>query len=277
MVNAIYVWGVAQALGGQVLFRVEDHDRIRSRPEYEAALVEDMRWLGFLPRDDADRIVRQSDAPERYARALTRLAGTAHVYACTCSRRDMDGERYAGTCRSRNLADGTGRGLRVQLPEGPEFFRDALVGECEQVPADQCGDLLVRDRDGHWTYQFAVVVDDLDQEISLVIRGRDLLSSTGRQMALGRLLGRSREAVFLHHPLVLGADGRKLSKSARDTGVQALRRAGLSPAEVIGTAAAAVGLILQPAAIRASDVASLFLSDPPESSTGGTAVRRAPF
>lgn len=263
VVNAIYVWGVAGALGGRVIFRLEDHDRRRSRPEYEAALVEDLEWLGFVTRDDARRMVRQSDTPERYAHALTGLAGTAHVYACACSRKDVDGERYPGTCRSRGLDDGNGRGLRVQLNPGSERFSDALIGTCEQVPADQCGDLLIRDRDGDWTYQFAVVVDDLSQGVSLIIRGHDLLPSTGRQLALGRMLGRPHPGVFLHHPLVLGPDGRKLSKSAGDTGVRSLRQAGFSPDAVVGMAAAAIGLMRRPRPMPAGEVAALLLGSAP--------------
>ena len=98
-----------------------------------------------------------------------------------------------------------------------------------QTPAEQCGDLLLRDRDGHWTYQFAVTVDDLRQDVTLVIRGADLLSSTGRQILLARMLGRTSSAGFpassAHHE----PTGEKLSKSAGDTGVRELRARGLGP------------------------------------------------
>ena len=100
--------------------------------------------------------------------------------------------------------------------------------------------LLVRDRLGYWTYQFAVTVDDLVEGITDVIRGRDLLSSTGRQIQLARLLGRSTPPKFLHHPLILGADGEKLSKSRRDTSLRELRAAGLSAPEVIARAEGAL-------------------------------------
>ena len=120
---------------------------------------------------------------------------------------------------------------------------DLLAGPLEQTPAEQCGDLLLRDRDGHWTYQFAVTVDDLRQGVTLVIRGADLLSSTGRQVLLAEMLGRTTPPVFLHHPLIMGPRGEKLSKSARDTGVRELRAQGVGPEDVIGRAAAAIGLI----------------------------------
>jgi glutamyl/glutaminyl-tRNA synthetase len=105
----------------------------------------------------------------------------------------------------------------------------------------QCGDLLVRDRLGHWTYQFAVTVDDFFEGNTDVIRGRDLRPSTGRQFHVARVVGRATPPVFWHHPLVMGADGDKLSKSKGDTSLRELRAAGLSPAHVIARAKAAVG------------------------------------
>jgi len=96
--------------------------------------------------------------------------------------------------------------------------------------------VLVRDRAGNWTYQFAVVVDDLDQGVDLVIRGEDLLSSSGRQIRLGRLLGRMVPPRFHHHALVKNPDGSKLSKSAGDTSIRELRRAGRTAQEVIALA-----------------------------------------
>ena len=262
VVNAIHVWGYAGAHGGRVLVRIEDHDRIRSRPEFERALFEDLTWLGF----DAREATRQSDEPDVYEDALARLRRTAHVYACDCSRKDIhlhrdpgDGaEYYGGRCRDRGLEPGPGRGLRVVVAPGLEHFDDLRLGPQEQSPALQCGDLLLRDRDGHWTYQFAVTVDDMRQHITHVLRGADLLSSTGRQIRLARMLGRAEPPRFLHHPLVTTPSGEKLSKTAGDTGIRELRAAGVSAAEVIGLAAAAIGLVAQPGPIAATDVADLF-------------------
>jgi glutamyl-tRNA synthetase/glutamyl-Q tRNA(Asp) synthetase len=255
-VNAIYVWGVARACGGQVLLRIEDHDRIRSRPDYERALLEDLDWLGFVPDSGRTPLVRQSDREEIYERALARLRRAHHVYACDCSRRTIGGERYDGRCRDRGLAETRGRTLRVRIERGVERFTDLRLGEMEQSPADQCGDLPIKDRDGHWTYQFAVTVDDMEQGITLVIRGEDLLSSTGRQLALARMLGRVAPPWFLHHPLVFATPGEKLSKSAGDTGVRDLRAAGVSAADVIGRAAAA-GRLVDRRPIAATDVADV--------------------
>lgn len=282
VVNAIYVWGYAGAHRGRVLLRMEDHDRIRSRPEFERAIVDDLAWLGFArggsieqdaPYDDEERRragpalwTRQSDHPEIYEEALATLRRTAHVYACDCSRKDIrerqadegSAEHYNGHCRGRGLEDAAGRGLRVVLEPGVERFDDLRLGLQTQSPAQQCGDLLLRDRDGHWTYQFAVTVDDVRQRITHVIRGEDLLPSTGRQIQLARMLGRSEPARFLHHPLLMKRSGEKLSKAAQDTGIRELRGRGLSAAEVIGRAAAAAGLVGGHARIAADEVPSLF-------------------
>jgi glutamyl-Q tRNA(Asp) synthetase len=241
VVNAIYVWGLARAAGGRVLLRIEDHDRIRSRPAYEAALLEDLDWLGFLPDAGRDPVRRQSDDLDAYARTLTALRTAHHVYACDCSRKDIGGERYPGTCRARGLDEAPGRSLRVEM--GPD---------------EGSGDLLLRDRDGHWTYQFAVTVDDIRDEVTHVIRGADLLSSTGRQIRLGRMLGRSTPPDYVHHPLIIGPTGEKLSKSNRDTGVRDLRAAGMSAADVIGRAASAVGLANPGLRIHAVEIERLF-------------------
>jgi glutamyl-tRNA synthetase/glutamyl-Q tRNA(Asp) synthetase len=238
VVNAIYVWGLARTVGGRVLLRMEDHDRIRCRPEYEASILEDLAWLGFEPDEGRHPLVRQSDRDRIYREALERLRRTHHVYACDCSRKRVGAEHYDGYCRTRGLQEGPGRGLRVQMDEG--------------------GDLLLRDRDGNWTYHFAVTVDDIEQGITHIIRGADLLSSTDRQLRLRRMLGNNTMPEYVHHPLILKPNGEKLSKSAADSGVRDLRHAGLTPAEVIGRAAAAVGLIDVARPIAARDVDGLF-------------------
>ena len=102
--------------------------------------------------------------------------------------------------------------------------------------------MLVKDRDGNWTYQFAVTVDDLEQGVTLVIRGDDLLASTGRQIQLARLLGRTVPPVYLHHALVMKSATQKLSKADRDTSIRDMRDGGRSVEHVIGTAAHAAGL-----------------------------------
>ena len=243
--NAINVWGLAAAEGARVLLRIEDHDRVRSRPEYDVAILEDLAWLGFAADEGP---VRQSDEDGAYTQALERLRADGLVYGCDCSRATFDawerehgaawsGVGCPGGCRGRGLDGPT---LRVALGAGSERWMDLLVGPCadDVTPA---GDPSIRDRDGNWTYLLCVVVDDLRQDVDLVVRGRDLMDATPTQMRLARLLGRDQPATFAHHRLVRGPDGRKLSKSSGDTGVRELRAAGHSPDEVVALAAAAIG------------------------------------
>jgi glutamyl/glutaminyl-tRNA synthetase len=150
--------------------------------------------------------------------------------------------RYPGTCASKKLAERDGLGIRVRLPESTERFHDELMGPQQQIPAAQCGDLLVRDRHGHWTYQFAVTVDDLNQGVNLVIRGADLLESTGRQILLARMLGRTVPPRFMHHALIMKSPGQKISKSDGDTGIRDMRAAGMSREDVLDVARRLAGL-----------------------------------
>jgi glutamyl-Q tRNA(Asp) synthetase len=292
VVSAIWVWGLARARGGRVLLRIEDHDRGRCRPEYERGLLDDLDWLGFAPdnggtaafRGGATRF-RQSDNLARYADVLATLEGARLAYPCDCSRsgiaRAMESEgagmlrtagivrraqdkagvepRYPGTCRARGLDSARIAARRVRIEAGsPESFVDLRLGPQHQDPDLQCGDILARDRNGNFTYQFAAVVDDQDQGVDLVIRGEDILSSTGRQLRLSRLLGRATTPAFLHHPLVRTADGRKLSKSAGDTGIRALRAAGRSRESVLGEAARLGGLHAAGTPLAPDDLPGLF-------------------
>ena len=256
VVNALQVWETARRFGGKVLLRIEDHDRTRCRPEYERALLDDLDWLGLEPDiapTDSFRTGRsewrQSDNGAVYEAALERLRKAGLAYVCECSRRDIAAEvpdrfneemRYPGTCRGKALAPAPGRGWRVVMDEGAETFDDLRLGPQRQSPAEQCGDVLVRDRLGNWTYQFAVTVDDVRHGVDVVVRGEDLLGSTGRQLRLARLLGRAEAPRFLHHPLIRKPSGEKLSKAARDTGIRDLRAAGVPAAEVLARATAAL-------------------------------------
>ena len=231
VLNAIYVWETARASGpdARVLLRIEDHDRARSRTTFEAALLEDLAWLGF--QADAG-VTRQSERSALYERALEGLRARGLTYACECSRADIGAGPYPATCRDKKLPEAAGFGIRVRLDSTIERFEDRRLGHQEQRPWEQCGDLLVRDRDGNWTYQFAVVVDDWLQGVSLVIRGEDLLDSTGRQIQLARLLGRAQPPAFFHHELLMKSATQKLSKSDGDTGVRELRARGWTVADV---------------------------------------------
>jgi glutamyl/glutaminyl-tRNA synthetase len=259
------VWGLAHATGRRVVLRIEDHDRVRSRPAFDAALLEDLAWLGFAADEGPYR--QSADGPI-YAATLELLRFNGLVYACDCSRATFAawraGHRTAwtgpgcpGSCRERRVREDRGTGLRIALGDGNETWDDERLGPQRDAPARE-GDLLARDRDGNWTYPFCVVVDDLRQGIDLVVRGEDLLDATARQIRLGRLLGRAEPPAFYHHPLVRKAGGAKLSKADGDTAVRALRARGRTAAELLGEAAAAVGLLERFRPLDPSEVPSLF-------------------
>jgi glutamyl-Q tRNA(Asp) synthetase len=260
--NAIHVWGMARAAGASVLLRIEDHDRQRCRGPFDTAILEDLAWLGFVP--DAGP-VRQSDDDAPYDAALADLRRAGLAYGCDCTRatfaawteaagRPWRGVGCPGGCRERGAAEIT---IRAALGAGTETWMDRLVGPCsgDAVPA---GDPVIRDRHGNWTYGFAVVVDDARHGVDLVVRGRDLLDATPMQIRLATRLGRAVPPVFAHHPLIRRPDGRKLSKVDGATAVRDLRQSGRRPEDVIGEAAAAVGLLHAPRPIPAAEVESLF-------------------
>jgi glutamyl/glutaminyl-tRNA synthetase len=258
VLNAEYVWNTARERGGEVLLRIEDHDRERSRAEYEAGILGDLDWLGYRPDifpTDAFRAGRcegrQSDRDAIYRGALEILRAQGLVYACSCTRRHLLATAsprssietaelfYPGNCREKGLPIVDGYGWRARIDPGEETFEDVRLGVQRQDPSQQCGDVLLRDRQGNWTYQFAVTVDDWRQEIDVVIRGIDLLPSTGRQIRIARLLGRERPPAFLHHPLIMKTADQKLSKSDGDTGVRNLRASGWLATDVVAAARSA--------------------------------------
>lgn len=275
LVNALYTWGVARATGGRVILRIEDHDRQRSRPGFEAALLDDLERLGLVPDEPPVAAFRagatphrQSDAGDHYAAALARLRADGLVYACDCARstfvayasargRPWRGIGCPGDCRRRSLPEDGGMSLRVAVGAGSERWVDLLAGPMADEPAAN-GDLLVRDRVGNWTYALCVVVDDMRHGIDLVIRGRDLLHATPEQLRLARLLGRETPPRFLHHPLVRKASGAKLSKADGDTAVRSLLDAGHTPAALLGFAARLAGLREDVTPVEPSELGSLF-------------------
>jgi glutamyl-tRNA synthetase/glutamyl-Q tRNA(Asp) synthetase len=177
-----------------------------------------------------------------YEAAARDLERRGLLYGCTCSRLQIaaaspagpdEESRYPGTCRDRGVPLSSGVAWRLRLDPGDESFDDLICGPQIQAPAMQCGDVLIRDRLGNWTYQFVASVDDFRQGIDLIVRGRDLLASTGRQIRVARLLGRTQPAVFAHHALIMKTPTQKLSKSDGATGIRELRAAGKTRDEVI--------------------------------------------
>lgn len=217
LVAAVASWLYARAEGGRWLVRVEDIDRPRvvdgSSEEILAALVRyGLEWDG--------EIVWQSQRTALYEEALATLRANGLVYDCACSRADLQRAAsaplgaepvYPGTCRSGIPAGRVARAIRFRAPDETIAFDDVIAGPGEEDVARQTGDFVVRRADGLFAYQLAVVVDDAEQGVTQVVRGADLLSSTPRQIALQRALGYPTPA-YAHVPLVVNADGSKLSK-----------------------------------------------------------------
>ena len=273
--SAIFVQTVTRYVGGRILLRIEDHDKGRCRRAFEDEILKDLEWLEIGYEDGvrdaaAPSPYRQSDDETPYHEALRHLARDHHIYHCHCSRSQIaqdqppspDGEyRYDGRCRHLKLDAAQGAGVRIMIQEGTERFDDLWLGGQEQNPAAQCGDLLLRDRNGCFTYQFAVAVDDLRQGVDLVIRGEDILASTGRQILLARLLGRSQPPLFLHHPLIHDNTGKKLSKRDGASSIAYRRQQGCAPAEIIGQAAWFAGMITAPEPVTLSELQAIIKSE----------------
>lgn len=247
------MWGVARSTDGIVVLRVEDHDRQRCRPEFEAGLLDDLEALGFESdeptitdvRSGAPSDYRQSDNDAAYAAAAAGLAAHGLVYACDCSRTTLGDWRGPGCpsgCATRGLPlSDRGVAWRVALGDGDEGWHDLVLG-ARAGPVALAGDLPIRDRNGNWTYAHCVVVDDFRHRIDLVNRGEDLLDSTPAQIRLGRLLGRAEPPRFLHHLLIRRPDGRKLSKADGATSIRDLLAAGASATQLRAEASEAIGL-----------------------------------
>jgi glutamyl-Q tRNA(Asp) synthetase len=210
LVAALGSWLDARAQGGRWLLRIEDLDTPRNLPGAEAAILASLEAHG-LHWDGA--VVRQHARLTRYAQALERLSTEGRCYPCACSRREVDdaGGVYPGTCRQGLPVGRTGRAWRLRCPEGAIHWVDRALGPLDEALAQTVGDFVLKRADGIFAYQLAVVVDDAAQGVSDVVRGADLLSSTARQVLLQNWLELPTPR-YLHLPLVLGADGRKLSK-----------------------------------------------------------------
>ena len=215
-------WLSVRKAGGRLLLRIEDIDRQRSRPAIADGQRRDLEWLG-LGWDEEVTPQSQRD----YAPWLGRLAG--RVYRCTCTRKQLrpHGGVYPGTCRDKKLTEGT---TRFRLTDTSHPFHDRRWGPVVATPS-QFGDPVLVGRDGTPTYNLAVVADDIADGVSEVVRGADLRDYTGVQIALWQALGATPPA-WLHAPLILGPDGRKLSKSHGAMELASLREIGWSPADV---------------------------------------------
>ncbi|MFM6997961.1 MAG: glutamate--tRNA ligase family protein [Bacteroidota bacterium] len=284
--TALVAWLQMRAEGGRMLLRMEDVDPQRSKPEYADGWRRDLLWLGL---DWDEEVAPQSQRGPRYAEALANLAAQGLVFACRCTRRDMEDAvsaphgsfmgSYPGTCAdSRWPLDGPGA-RRLRIPQdflgrdgahlrdepaapGQLALNDAVVlrradgANLRDEPAAP-GRLALNDAvvlrraDGAWAYQLAVVVDDLDQGVTHVVRGRDLEDSAPLQQFLHRALGNARPPQVAHAPLWMGPDGHRLSKRHGSVGV---RNSGLEAAQAVGLLAHGLGLRDRPDACTPAEL-----------------------
>lgn len=244
----------ARSQGGAFVLRMEDIDTPRVVPGAAAQILDELRFLG-IDWDEGPDVggpcapYTQSQRTQRYEAALAQLEAGGHLYRCTCSRKEIAlasaphgpsefGAPYPGTCRAGASRSGPAA-LRLRVPDELPSFVDQVSGQ-RTAPIAQ-GDFVVRRADGLFSYQLAVVVDDIAMGITEVLRGEDLSGCTGWQLALYDALGAARPA-FAHVPLLLDDEGKRLAKRDKATSVSALRAAGMRAPQIVGTLAASVGL-----------------------------------
>ncbi len=239
----LWAWLSARAAGGRVLLRIEDLDQPRAKPGVVEELVDDLRWLGFDWDGPAEV---QSARRAHYARRFEELRPAC--YPCACRRADLaasapnegDAEpRYPGTCRGRAVDAPVAWRLRVE--PGIVGFDDFLAGPQRVDVAGGVGDFVVAKSPEQPAYQLAVVLDDLDQGVTEVVRGDDLVPSTGRQILVHRALGAAPPR-YGHVPLVVGPDGRRLAKRHGDARIRSLRERGVAPERIVEALARWSGL-----------------------------------
>jgi glutamyl-tRNA synthetase len=268
--SALLAWLSVRAADGELLLRIEDLDPDRCRPAYAAALKDDLRWLGLSWDREGQQ---QSQRSGEYARQFAKLEQAGLVYPCYCSRTELhaasaphasDGRvLYAGTCRSLTPAQRAEKtkkpAWRLLVPDKTYGFIDGLQGPYQENLATECGDFIIRRADGVYAYQLAVVTDDALMGVTQVVRGRDLLDSTPRQLYLYERLGLT-PPDFYHVPLLLAADGRRLSKRERDLDMESLRQH-TTPEQIIGLLAHLAGLQPDPTPVTAGELAKTFSWD----------------
>lgn len=253
LVAALASWLDARAHGGRWLVRMEDVDTPRCVPGADQAILQQLARCGLMPDEP---VLWQSQRGAAYDQALQHLVHQGWAYPCSCSRKDIESAQtvarhraavYPGTCRE-GLKGKPARAWRLNVQAVQKalglpavtHWHDRRLGPQQQNVAEEVDDFVLRRADGLWAYQLAVVVDDAEQGVTHVVRGQDLADNTARQMVLQRALGLPTPQ-YLHTPLVLGADGDKLSKQ---NGAMALDLS--DPLAALAQAAQVLGLPSQP-------------------------------
>lgn len=275
---ALLGWLAVRARGGAMVLRVEDLDPDRCKPEYTDLLLTDLAWLGLDWDEGPDKggpcgPYAQSQRSAIYQQALEQLSAQGLLYPCYCTRKELrqaasaphtgESNLYPGFCRDLTAAEQRQReterspALRLRCPGGEVTALDLLHGQVCVDPALTAGDFALRRADGIFAYQLAVVVDDGEMAIDLVVRGDDLLESTPAQAALFNLLGYP-VPDFLHVPLLVDESGVRLSKRHGSLELAALRESGARPEVIVGYLAWWAGLRETPAPVRPAELVAGF-------------------
>lgn len=244
----VLTWLMAKSRNGSVLLRIDDLDAARMRPAYLEDIFRTLEFIGLVPDEGPSGVedflknFSQMHRVADYLQCINKLKETGQVYACSCSRSRIMAENsngiYPGTCRSRNLDFGGGAfALRLALKAGTKVqFCDSITGEENNILLEQeMGDFVVLRKDGIPAYQVASLVDDIHYGINLVVRGKDLLSSTAAQLHLAKVMGADQFSAieWHHHPLIKNEQEQKLSKSAGDMSVRKMIEKGGKRADFI--------------------------------------------
>ncbi len=244
----------ARSQGGRFLLRIEDVDVPRCPRRLAQQAIDDLRWLGFTWDEEP---LYQSDRTDIYRAALERLTADGHIYPCFCTRAQLMslaapnlGDTqvvYNRACAALTPEEAAERAktrapaMRLRVPEEEISFVDGLFGAQRENLARDCGDFILRRSDGLYGYQLAVVVDDALSGVTEVVRGRDILSATPRQIYLQRLLG-CPQPEYVHIPLLTDAQGRRLAKRDKDLDLTALSQR-YAPEDILGWLACSAGLL----------------------------------
>lgn len=263
----LLAWCSARSVGGEMVLRMEDLDPQRTNDEFAALIRRDLLAFGL----DWDREVPcQSLRTPAYDAAFARLEALGLVYPCYCSRSQVHAASaphlgqsefvYAGTCRDLSPEQRAAKkrlpAWRLRVPAEEWTVHDGLQGDYTELLSRDCGDFVIRRADGVYAYQLAVVVDDAEGGVTQVVRGRDLLASALRQEYLFSLLGKPAPD-YIHVPLLMAPDGRRLSKRDGDLDLETLL--GRFTAEaILGKLAYSAGLLDRDEAISARELAAIF-------------------
>lgn len=264
--SALLSWLSARSQGGRWLLRIEDIDPQRSRQVYANLLMDDLQWLGLDWDGEPVYQSRRTDIYEHYFQLLCQQGLT---YPCYCTRADLlatqaphesDGRVvYPGTCRHRPLQPNCPAAIRLQVPNRIITFTDGHYGLQSVNLAEQVGDFVIRRKDGAWSYQLAVVVDDALMGVTQVVRGRDLLLSSPQQLYIARLLNFP-SPHFIHLPLLCNATGQRLSKRDQSLDMACLRQR-YTASELMGMLAHLAGLQPSPVPVTPQELIAHFSWD----------------